>query len=196
MVRSRTRYLAKIGILSAIAVILMFFEVPVPMMPSFLKLDASELPAIIGAFVLGPLAGVFIELIKNGLHLGSSQTMGIGEMANFLVGVSFVVPAGYFYKKNSSRQGAIWSLVAATFSMILSASILNYFVLIPLYQTVLHFPLDQMIALGTAANPHIVDLASFITMAIAPFNMIKGIIISLFTLMIYKKISPILCERS
>ena len=194
MIYSNTRYLTKIGILSAIAVILMFFEVPVPMMPGFLKLDVSELPAIIGAFVLGPMAGVFIELIKNILHLGSSQTVGIGEMANFLVGVSFVVPAGYFYQKNRSQKGAVLSLVVATFSMMIAASILNYFVLIPLYQTVLHFPLDQMIALGTVANPHIIDLSSFITMAIAPFNIIKGFIISVFTMMIYKKAFPILSE--
>ena len=195
MVYSRTRYLTKIGILSAIAVILMFFEVPVPMMPGFLKLDASELPAIIGAFVLGPMAGVLIELIKNILHLGSSQTVGIGEMANFLVGISFVVPAGYLYQKNRSHKGAILSLVVATFAMMVSASLLNYVVLIPLYQTVLHFPLDQMIALGTVANPHIIDLTSFIAMAIAPFNLIKGLIISIFTMMIYKKVVPILCEE-
>ena len=195
MVYSHTRYLTKIGILSAIAVILMFFEVPVPMMPGFLKLDASELPAIIGAFVLGPMAGVLIELIKNILHLGSSQTVGIGEMANFLVGVSFVVPAGYLYQKNRSHKGAILSLVVATFAMMVSASLLNYVVLIPLYQTVLHFPLDQMIALGTVANPHIIDLTSFIAMAIAPFNLIKGLIISIFTMMIYKKVVPILCEE-
>ena len=194
MVYSSTRYLTTVGILSAIAVILMLFEVPIPMMPSFLKLDASELPAILGAFLLGPMAGVFIELIKNILHLGSSTTMGIGEMANFLVGVSFVIPAGYFYRKNSNRKGAILALIIATFAMMIAASLLNYVVLIPLYQTVLHFPLDQMIALGTVANPHIIDLKSFITMAIAPFNMIKGIIISVFTLMIYKKVFTVLRE--
>ena len=190
----RTRYVTKIGMLSAIAVILMFFEVPVPMMPSFLKLDASELPAIIGAFVLGPLAGVFVELIKNLLHATNTHTMGIGEMANFLVGVSFVVPAGYLYKKYPSRMGAMFSLAVSTFTMMVSAAVLNYFVLIPLYQFVLHFPLEQMVALGTVANPRIIDLASFITMAIAPFNIIKGLIISVFTMLIYKKVFPILRE--
>lgn len=190
----RTGYLTKIGMLSSIAVILMFFEVPVPMMPSFLKLDASELPAIVGAFVLGPMAGVFIELIKNVVHALNSHTMGIGEVANFLVGISFVVPAGYLYGKYSTRRGAVFSLMVATFIMMVSAAILNYFILIPLYQVVLHFPLEQMVALGTATNPRIVDLTSFITMAIAPFNMIKGIIISLFTMLIYKKVSPLLCQ--
>jgi riboflavin transporter FmnP len=190
-----TRYIAKVGILSAIAAILMFFEVPLPMMPSFLKLDASELPAIIGTFVLGPMAGVGLEFIKNLLHAANTQTMGIGEIANFLVGVAFILPAGYLYKRYNSHKGAIISLIAGTVSMVLSASLLNYFILLPLYQAVLHFPLEQIINLGTMANPKIVDLKSFIAMGIAPFNLIKGIVISIFTLMIYKKIFPVLCER-
>ena len=190
-----TRYITKVGILSAIAVILMFFEVPLPMMPSFLKLDASELPAILGAFLLGPIAGVGIELIKNLIHGANSQTMGIGEVANFLVGVSFILPASCLYQRYSSRNGAIIALSVGTISMMFSASLLNYFILLPLYQAVLHFPLEQIISLGTVANPQVVDLKSFITMAIAPFNLIKGIVISIFTMMIYKKISPVLCER-
>lgn len=195
MVSVNARYIAKIGILSAIAVILMFFEIPLPMMPSFLKLDASELPAIIGAFVLGPMAGVGIEFIKNLLHAANTQTMGIGEIANFLVGVAFILPAGYLYQKFNSRKGAIISLLVGTASMVISASLLNYFILLPLYQAVLHFPLEQIINLGTLANPQIIDLKSFIAMGIAPFNMIKGIVISIFTLMIYKKVFPVLCER-
>lgn len=190
-----TRYITKVGILSAIAVILMFFEVPLPMMPSFLKLDVSELPAILGAFLLGPIAGVGIELIKNLIHGANSQTMGIGEVANFLVGVSFILPASYLYQRYSSPKGAIIALGVGTISMMFSASLLNYFVLLPLYQAVLHFPLEQIISLGTVANPQIIDLKSFITMAIAPFNLIKGIVISIFTMMIYKKIFPVLCER-
>jgi len=194
MNRVRTRLITKIGMLSAVAFILMFFEVPLPMMPGFLKLDASELPAVVGAFILGPMAGIFIELIKNVLHATNSSTMGIGEMANFLVGVSFIAPAGYLYRKNSTSAGALWGLVAGTLSMMVSASILNYFVLLPLYQAVLHFPLEQMIAMGTAANPHVTDLSTFITLAIAPFNIIKGVVISIFTMLMYKKMSPILSE--
>ena len=190
-----TRYITKVGILSAIAVILMFFEVPLPMMPSFLKLDASELPAILGAFLLGPIAGVSIELIKNLIHGANSQTMGIGEVANFLVGISFILPASYLYQKYRSPNGAIIALGVGTITMMFSASLLNYFILLPLYQAVLHFPLEQIISLGTVANPQIMDLKSFITMAIAPFNLIKGIVISLFTMIIYKKIFPVLCER-
>lgn len=192
MVSTNTRYITKIGMLSAIAVILMFFEVPLPMMPIFLKLDVSELPAIIGAFVFGPMAGVAIEFIKNLLHAVNTQTMGIGEIANFLVGVAFVLPAGYLYQRYHSHKGAAIALVAGTFSMMFFASLLNYFILLPVYQVVLHFPLDQIIQMGTVANPQIVDLKSFIALAIAPFNMIKGIVISFMTLVIYRKLFSVL----
>ncbi|MDF2635605.1 MAG: transporter, substrate-specific component [Pelosinus sp.] len=195
MVSTNTRYITKIGMLSAIAVILMFFEVPLPMMPIFLKLDVSELPAIIGAFVFGPMAGVAIEFIKNLLHATNTQTMGIGEVANFLVGVAFVLPAGYLYQSYHSHKGAVIALVVGTFSMMFLASVLNYFILLPVYQAVLHFPLEQIIHMGTIANPQIVDLKSFIALAIAPFNMIKGIVMSLLTLMIYRKLCGVLCER-
>lgn len=192
MVSTNTQYITKIGMLSAIAVILMFFEVPLPMMPIFLKLDVSELPAIIGAFVFGPMAGVAIEFIKNLLHAVNTQTMGIGEIANFLVGVAFVLPAGYLYQRYHSHKGAAIALVAGTFSMMFFASLLNYFILLPVYQVVLHFPLDQIIQMGTVANPQIVDLKSFIALAIAPFNMIKGIVISFMTLVIYRKLFSVL----
>jgi len=158
-------------------------------------LDASELPAIIGAFAFGPMAGVTIEFVKNLLHAVNTQTMGIGEIANFLVGVAFVLPAGYLYQRYHSRNGAVIALVAGTFSMMFLASLMNYFILLPVYQAVLHFPLEQIIQMGTVANPRIVDLKSFIALGIAPFNMIKGIVMSLLTLMIYRKLFNVLCER-
>jgi riboflavin transporter FmnP len=192
---NKTQYLTKVGLLTAVSVILMFFEVPVPMMPVFLKLDISELPAVIGAFMLGPVAGILIELIKNLIHAMHSQTVGIGELANFLVGVALLLPASWLYRKNTSYAGAVVALTVGTVSMALVASVLNYFVLIPLYQMVIHFPQEKMISLGTAANPRITDLVSFITLAIAPFNVLKGMVVSLFTMLLYKKLLPILQER-
>jgi len=194
MLKLNVKYLVKVGILSAMAAILMFFELPVPMMPMFLKLDISELPAVIAAFSLGPLAGVLVELIKNLIHITNTQTLGIGECANFLVGAAFLVPSGYLYKKRTDYQGALFALATGIFCMIIFASVLNYFILLPLYQYALHFPLERVIALGSAANPHISDLKTFITFAIAPFNAIKGVVISLFALLIYKKVLPLLHE--
>ena len=189
---SKTNYMTKIGLLSAIGAILMYIEFPIPMLPLFLKLDISELPAIIGAFSLGPLAAVIIELLKNLIRLLNSQTMGVGELANFLVGVAFLLPAGYIYSKKRTRIGAMISLAVGAVAMAIAGGVLNYFVFIPLYQSVLHFPLDQMIALGTAANPQIVDLTSFVTLAIVPFNILKGVVLSVLAMMLYKRVSPIL----
>lgn len=172
--------------------ILMFLDIPVPFMPVFLKLDISELPAVIAAFSLGPMAAVMVELIKNLLHMVNTQTLGIGECANFLVGIAFLIPAGLIYRRRADYTGAILALLFGTISMVFWASVLNYFVLLPLYQAVLHFPLDKMVALGSAANPHITDLNSFITLAIAPFNALKGIVISLLTVLIYRRVLPLL----
>lgn len=187
-----TNYLTKVGLLSAIASLLMFMEMPVPMMPVFLKLDLSELPAVIAAFALGPAAAVLVELIKNIIHSANSQTVGIGECANFLVGISFLIPAGHIYRKYSNYRGAILALVTGTVTMVLCASLFNYYILLPLYQVALHFPLEKIINMGSAANPHITDLKTFITYAIAPFNLLKGLVISTLSLLIYKKILPLL----
>lgn len=195
MYKQKTKHLTKIGLLSAFATLLMFLEVPLPVMPVFLKLDISELPAVIAAFSMGPAAAVIVDLLKNSIHALNTSTMGIGEIANFLVGISFLIPTGYIYKKRADITGASVALICGTLSMTLTASFLNYYILLPLYQAVLHFPLERVIMLGTAANPHIVDLKSFITLAIIPFNTIKGIVIGLFTLALYKKVLPLLREE-
>ncbi|HMM19238.1 MAG TPA: ECF transporter S component [Selenomonadales bacterium] len=192
MYQSKVNFLAKVGLLSAMSTILMFLDMPVPLMPLFLKLDISELPAVIAAFSMGPMAAVLVELIKNLLHIANTQTLGIGECANFLVGVAFLVPAGYVYRRRADYPGAVLALTLGTVSMVFWASVLNYFVLLPVYQAVLHFPLDRIVALGSAANPHITDLKSFITLAIAPFNALKGFVISLCTVLIYRRVLPLL----
>ncbi|CUH95929.1 hypothetical protein P22_2017 [Propionispora sp. 2/2-37] len=192
MDRYKANNTAKIGLLAAVATLLMFFELPVPMLPVFLKLDISELPAVIAAFSLGPAAAVLVDLVKNLIHATNTQTAGIGEVANFIVGVAFLVPAGIVYRRRPAFGGALLALTAGTASMIAVASFMNYFVLIPLYQAVLHFPMEQIIAMGAAANPHIVDLKTFVTLAVAPFNAIKGAVITAFTLLIYRKVLPLL----
>lgn len=185
-------YTTRVAILASAATILMFLEMPVIFMPPFLKLDLSDIPAMIGAFALGPLAGCLIVLLKNILHVSYTQTAGIGEMANFLVGTGFVVPAALLYYSCKNIKGAVMSLIVGTISMTLMAAAVNYWILIPLYQTALQVPLEAIISLGRAANPLIIDLKTFIVFAIVPFNLIKGIIVSLITLLVYKKISPIL----
>ncbi|SMD07971.1 ECF transporter S component [Sporomusa malonica] len=189
---TKLAYTIRIAILASVAAILMVLESPVLFMPGFLKLDFSEIPAIIGAFALGPLAGCLIVLLKNLIHVSSTQTAGIGEMANFLVGTFLVVPAAFVYKLRKNRTGAMAALVTGTLSMTLAAAVLNYWVLIPLYQVALKFPPEAIVNMGRAANPLIVDLKTFIVFAIIPFNLFKGIIVSTITMMVYKKVSSVL----
>lgn len=184
--------ITKISILSAVAALLMYIETPLPLAPVFLKMDVSEIPVLLGAFSLGPSAGIIIELIKNLIHLLSTQTFGVGEMANFIVGSSMILPAGIIYKKYKSRQGAFIGLLTGIISMVLCAAFFNYYILIPLYETAFGIQMRQIILLGSKANENIVDLKSLIIYGIMPFNFIKGIVISLVTLLIYKKVSPIL----
>ncbi|HWR44823.1 ECF transporter S component [Sporomusa sp.] len=185
-------YTTRIAILASAAAILMVLELPVIFMPGFLKLDFSEIPAIIGAFALGPLAGCLIVLLKNLIHLSSTQTAGIGEMANFFVGTFLVVPAAFIYKGKKNRTGAIIALTVGTMSMTLAAAALNYWVLIPLYQAALHLPPEAIVSMGRLANPLIIDLKTFIVFAIVPFNLFKGIVVSAITMLVYKKVSPVL----
>ncbi len=192
MLQTNMAYTTRIAILASAAAILMALELPVIFMPGFLKLDFSDIPAIIGAFALGPLAGSLIVLLKNLIHLTSTQTAGIGEMANLFVGTALVVPAAIIYKGKKNRTGAILALLTGTISMTLAAAALNYWVLIPLYQIALHLPPEAIVNMGRVANPLIIDIKTFIVFAIIPFNLFKGIVVSIIAMLVYKKVSPVL----
>lgn len=187
-----TSFIARIAILSALATVIMFFEFPLPLFPVFLKIDFSEIPALLAAFALGPWSAVMIELIKNLIHLPMSSTMGIGEVANFLVGSIFVIPVGLIYKRMKNKGGAVIALGTGILSMAVFASLLNYFALIPLYAAVLNFPVDAVVGMGTQANEKIVGIKSLIAFGILPFNLIKGVVVSLIVTLMYKKLSPLL----
>lgn len=184
--------IAKISILSAVSFIVMLFEFPLPFMPPFLKIDLSEVPVLTAAFAMGPLSGVLVEFIKNALHLMKTSTVGVGELANFLVGVSYVVPAGIIYKRHKTRKGAYAALTVGTLSMAVFASLFNYFVLLPVYASVLEWPLEGIVAMCTQVNSYITDVRSLIAFGILPFNLVKGVVVSVIVGLIYKKISPIL----
>ena len=189
--------LIKISLLSVMAFLLMYIELPIPIFPDFLKIDISDLPALLGAFALGPIAGVIVELVKNILHgLLAGKTAFIGELANFLVGGCLVLVSGYVYKTKKSKGGAIIALLIGTIVMSVFAGILNYFVVLPLYEKVLGFPIDVVVKMGTALNSNIKNLASFIILSIIPFNLLKGIVVSGVTLAIYKRVSPILHKEN
>lgn len=190
---ARTTWIAKAGILAAIAAILMFFEFPLPLMPAFLKYDFSDIPVLLASFSMGPLTGVIVQFIKNLIHLPFSSTGLIGELANFIMGSSFVAAAGIVYRFNKTKTGAIQGLAAGTLALTASGSILNYFVMIPFYIAAMGFTMEQIIGVTAAAGNTLVhDLPTLILFVFVPFNLFKGTTISLLLLLIYKKLSPLL----
>lgn len=191
------RMIVQIGMLAAVAVVLMLFEVPLPFAPSFYKIDFSEVPVLIGCFAMGPAAGAAIELVKILLNfvINGTQTAGVGELANFLIGCAFVIPAGLVYKKNHTRKGALMGMIAGTILMVVVGCFINAFVLLPVYAAAFGMPMDALVGMGTAVNPHITSLTTFVLFAVAPFNLLKGVLVSLIVFLIYKKISPVLKMR-
>lgn len=189
-----TRKITVIGMFSAIAAILMLFEFPVPFAPSFYELDFSELPALIGAFAYGPVAGVMIELCKIILKLlfKGTTTAFVGDLANFAVGCSFILPASIIYLVKKTRKNAIISCIAGTLMMTVVGTSFNAVYLLPKFAELYGMPLDAIVGMGTAINPAIQDVTSLVIMAVAPLNLLKGTSVSVVTLLIYKKLSPVL----
>jgi riboflavin transporter FmnP len=191
--RRTTHWVAKTGILAAIAILLMYIEMALPLMPSFLKFDFSEVAVLLAAFTLGPATAILVELIKNLAHLPTSQTMYVGELANFVIGSLFVGTAGLVYQKNKTRKGAFLAMAAGTIAMTAGASLINYFFMLPFYIQVMEFPLEAIIGMTQAVgNKLVTDLKSLILFVFVPFNLFKGIVVSLIVGVIYKRLSPIL----
>ncbi|NLY66803.1 MAG: ECF transporter S component [Tissierellia bacterium] len=189
-----TKVLVKVSVLGAIAFLLMLFDFPLWFAPSFLKFDFSDVPGLIGSFALGPFAGVLVQLVKNLLNLAleGTDTAAVGELANFVVGSIFVFTAGYIYHRNKTFKNAVIGMAAGIIAMTISISVANYYVMIPLYAKIFGWPIEQIVALGTAVNKYVVDFKTLILFAVVPFNLVKGIIVTLVTALIYKRVSPIL----
>lgn len=176
----RLHILIKISILSAFAFVFMLIEVPLPFFASFLKLDISDLPALFGAFAMGPSAGIIIELLKNVLHgITKTDSAWIGELANFIVGSAFVLVAGFIYRFKKNRAHALVGLFAGTIAMAAAAALGNSYIFLPLYQKVLGWPMPQ-------------SMVIFIVYSIVPFNLFKGAVLSIIAFLSYKKLSPLL----
>ena len=194
MKNKRVRNMVQIGMLAAVATVLMLFEFPMWFAPSFYELDFSEVAVLIGAFSMGPMAGVMIEALKILLNflINGTITAGVGELANFVIGCSLVLPAAILYQRHKSRKTALIGMAAGTVTMTVVGSLINYFVLLPVYSAALPMPMEALIGLGTKINPAIDGLWTFVLFAVAPFNLLKGILVSLLTFFLYKYISPIL----
>lgn len=188
--KSNTRSLAMTGMLSAIAFILMYLQFNVPLMPSFIAMDLSELPALIGSFALGPVSGVVICLVKNLLHLMRTSTGGVGELSNFILGAAFVFTAGIIYKKKKTKQGAMIGSLAGAVVMAVISVFSNYFLVYPVYTNFM--PMEAIISAYQAINPHVDSLLDCLIVFNMPFTFIKGMISVIITLLIYKRLSPII----
>ena len=184
------RLLTGTAMLSAVAFVLMYLEFPIPVMPAFVKLDFSDLPALIGAFAYGPVAGVLVELIKNLLHMFVTQSGTVGELSNFILGALFVLPAGIIYKRKKNRKSAITgALVGAVISALVSI-VSNYFIVYPVYTAFM--PMDTILAMYQAIRPSTSTLLEALIIFNAPFTFCKELISVIITMIIYKPLSPIL----
>ena len=190
MKNTRTRKIIGAAMLAAVSFVLQFLELPMPLSPAFARFDFSDLPALIGAFAYGPLWGVVIELIKNLLHLMQSSTGGVGELANFLMGSALVLPAGLIYKRQKSRKTALIGCIAGSLCMGVMAALMNYFVLLPLFQ--MFMPMEEMIAAFASFIPFINTKLDVVLLNALPMNILKGVVISVLTMLLYKRLSPIL----
>lgn len=191
------RKLTLMAILSAISAIVMMFEFPLWFAPGFYKIDLSEVVVLVGAFALGPIEAIVIEFLKvllNTLFVGTT-TVYIGEIANFAVGCLFVVPAAVVYRRNKTKKSAVIGLALGTISLTVFASLINYFVLLPVYSKFYGVPIDAFVGQGAEKNSAINSVATLVILATVPFNLVKGIISSAVTLVIYKYISPIIKIR-
>ncbi len=180
------------AMLSAIAVILMYFDFPIPFIaPGFYKIDFSEIPVLIGSFMLGPCAGVIIEAVKVILHfcMKGTTTAFVGDFANFILGCMYVVPAAIIYHTKKTRKMAMISLIAGGVILVIAGILLNAWYLLPKYSELYGIPLDVLIAMGTKVNASITDVFSFVALAVAPFNIIKALIDGIVTVILYKYLS-------
>lgn len=193
--KSKVRTLAQIAMLGAVATVLMLFEFPIPFIaPPFYEMDFSEVPVLVGAFAMGPVAGIAIEAIKILLNfvINGTITAGVGELANFIFGCAFLLPAALIYRKNKTRKNAIIGMAIGTVVMTVAACIINALVLLPAYGAAFGMPVDAFVQRGTSINKAIDSLFTFAVLAVGPFNLIKGIAVSAIVLLIYKRIRVIL----
>mgnify|MGYP000989104330 FL=1 len=187
---SSVRYMSVTAMLSAVAFILMFLDFSVPFMPAFIKMDLSELPALIGAFFMGPVCGILICLIKNVLHLFITTTGGVGELSNFLLGVAFVLPAGLIYRHKKSRRSAlIGSLFGAVIMGVFSV-VSNYFLVYPVYYNFM--PEEAVLGAYQVIVPSMKSILQCLVCFNMPFTIVKGLFSVVITFLVYKHISPIL----
>ena len=192
---SKVRVLTGTAMLGAVAAVLMYLEFPIPIMPAFVKLDVSELPALIASFAYGPVSGILVCLIKNLIKLPSTSTAAVGELFNFVMGALFVGVAGLIYKRNKTRKGAIVGALLGALVMAVVSVPYNYFIVYPAYVVMYHLPLDAIIGMYQAINPNVNGLLACLLVFNLPFTFVKGALDAALCFLVYKPLSPMLHGR-
>lgn len=185
------KLIARVGVLGAIAALL--FLIPgIPIVPPIYKLDFSTVPVLLGGFSLGPVPGLLILLIKDLVGLTNSSSMGVGELADFLASAAMMLTAVAIYRRHHSRRGALIGLIAGTVVMTVVAALVNYFILIPFYVAAMNMPAEAIVSMIGKVIPAVDSLPKLIAFATTPFNLLKGVVLSVITFLLYKRLSPLL----
>ena len=181
------------AMLAAIAAVLMFLDFPLPFLPSFYKIDFSEIPVLIGAYAMGPVAGVIIEAFKILIKflIKGTVTAGIGELANFLIGLSFILPASIIYQVKKTKKSALVGLCIAAVCNIVAGCLLNAFLLVPAYAKAFG-GMERVIGGAAKANSSITGMTTLILFGTIPLNVIKSVIASVIVILIYKPLSRVI----
>lgn len=186
------RTMVSVAMAATLSFILMQFNFNLPFAPEFIKLDVADVPALIIAFSIGPAAGAVTELLKNMLHLFTTSTGGVGELSNFVLGCMFVVPAGIIYKRNKTRKTALIAMLTGTLCMALGGMFTNLFIMFPFYTLVMGIPMEAIIGMCSKIIPFVDTEAKVILVSVTPFNILKGVIVSVITFLLYKHLTPII----
>ncbi len=187
--------IAKVGVLAAMAGILMYFQFPLPFAPPFMKVDISDVPSLIGGFALGPIPGVMIVLIKNIIHviIKGTSTAYVGELSNFIVGSAFVVVSSLIYQKDKTKKTAVKGLLWGTLVMTALAVLSNYFIIFPLYSKAFFGgDVNGFVPMAAELNKFVKSYETIMVFAVTPFNIVKGLLASFVTMLLYKRVSPLL----
>lgn len=195
--RRGARYVAFVAMFGAIAAVLMLFEIPLFFAPSFYELDLSEIPILMCSFYLGPVSGVVCELLKIiiKLLLKGTSTAFVGDFANFVVGCTFVLPASIIYHIKKSKKTAIIGMASGTAVMTVFGSLFNAVYLLPKFAVIFGMPLDVIIGMGTEVNSAINSVSTLVLFAVVPFNLLKGVVVSVATFFLYKRLEPIFFRK-
>ena len=189
--------LTRMAVLTALSAIL-YLTLEIPVIPPMYKLDFSNVPVMLGTFAMGIEPGLLILLMKNVIHVlikGLGSTMGIGNLADLVTTAAFLIPAGLIYQRRKTRENALKGMTAGSVCQVVSAVLVNWLVMIPFYQSAFHMPMEKIVGYATAVIPFVDTEAKFYFLACAPFNLLKVVVLSLITFLIYKPLSPLLHEK-